>query len=117
MSDELKFLHGIEPGSYPCRRWWQFWKRGGWIAISREQLINGNWFTHAMWTSGRDTHHPLIGNAVSVGVDSNGNLVEYQRAALSMFLKYRIGSDDVRFKGEGERVAHWIASVLREANP
>lgn len=107
MDDPLKSLRGIPNGQYPCRKWYQFWKRGGWLTVEQKPD-----YTSVMWTTSRDTHNPLCGPATCVDVRPDGSLYMYCESVIRMWIKWGLGRGDDSDLQRGIREAIWMAEVL-----
>lgn len=66
-------------------------RRAGWVHVVRNAK-DGT--TELMWTTDRDTHNPLFGQAHSLTIAANGQLTFYANSALSMHMKWARGLRD-----------------------
>ena len=106
----LRLLTRIPTGDYPCAKWYQFWKRGGWISVDHE---DGE--TTLMWTRGKTWHSPIFGRATSVVVDNQGNMTSYYESAFSMWLVWGHERGTAVEYQRGLTEALWVLGILREA--
>jgi hypothetical protein len=106
-TEQFPCLTTIPVGQYPCKKWHQLTKRGGWLSVSRE---NGE--TSILWTSSKETHNPLSGPATAIDIDQHGNITALYESVLSLHLKWRLGFDCEPYLQRALAQAGWMASVL-----
>lgn len=112
-TDNLHQLNDVPVGKYKCAKWYQLWKRGGWLDVSKDARRD---LTVIMWTSGKTDHDPLFcGPATAVEIDKSGAMVGFYESALSMWLKWGYGRGKEQDRQRGLAEARWMLEILTKS--
>lgn len=106
----LKPLTEVPVGKYPCRKWWQFWKTGGWLSV---QIDDDCGTTSVYWTSDEDSHFQMLfGPAFVVDVSKDGELTAFYETAITLWMRWGYGKRDPKQYERGMDIANSMMQIL-----